>query len=84
MTDNTPVEAVISDALERLRSAVAAREASLAATPDEAQLSERLSSLEREKSRLETELEELRAKRDKDVAALDELIAQLKPLIEEV
>lgn len=84
MTDSTPVEAVISDAIERLRSAVAAREAALAATPDEAQLSERLVSLEREKSRLENELEELRQKRDKDVAALDELIAQLKPLIEEV
>ena len=84
MTENTPIEAVISDALERLRSAVAAREASLAATPDEAQLNERLTSLEREKSRLENELEELRQKRDKDVAALDELIAQLKPLIEEV
>lgn len=84
MTEDTPVEAVISDAIERLRRAVAAREASLAATPDEAQLSERLSSLERERSRLESELEQLRAKRDKDVAALDELIAQLKPLIEEV
>jgi DNA repair exonuclease SbcCD ATPase subunit len=84
MTENTPVEAVIADALERLRGAVAAREASLAATPDEAQLVERIADLEREKSRLEDELEQLRQKRDKDVAALDELIAQLKPLIEEV
>jgi ABC-type phosphate transport system auxiliary subunit len=84
MAENTPVEAVISDALERLRTALTAREAALAATPDEAQLAERLSALEREKSNLETELEQLRQKRDKDVAALDELIAQLKPLIEEV
>ncbi len=84
MTENTPVEAVIADALERLRGAIAAREASLAATPDEAQLAERIAVLEREKSRLEDELEQLRQKRDKDVAALDELIAQLKPLIEEV
>ena len=40
--------------------------------------------LEQDKAALEDELERLRAKRDKDVAALDELIAQLKPLIEEV
>jgi DNA repair exonuclease SbcCD ATPase subunit len=84
MTGRIPVDAAISDALERLRGAVAAREASLATTPDEAQLADRIAGLEREKSRLETELEQLRQKRDKDVAALDELIAQLKPLIEEV
>jgi multidrug resistance efflux pump len=84
MTENIPVEAVVAEALERLRRAVAAREASLAATPDEAQLAARIADLEREKSRLEDELEQLRLKRDKDVAALDELIAQLKPLIEEV
>jgi septal ring factor EnvC (AmiA/AmiB activator) len=84
MTENIPVEAVVAEALERLRGAVAAREASLAATPDEAQLAARIADLEREKSRLEDELEQLRQKRDKDVAALDELIAQLKPLIEEV
>ncbi len=84
MTENTPIEAEITGALERLRRAVAARVASLAATPDEAQRAERLTSLEREKSRLEAELDQLRSKRDKDVAALDELIAQLKPLIEEV
>jgi septal ring factor EnvC (AmiA/AmiB activator) len=84
MTENIPVEAVVAEALERLRRAVAAREASLAATPDEAKLAARIADLEREKSRLEDELEQLRQKRDKDVAALDELIAQLKPLIEEV
>jgi septal ring factor EnvC (AmiA/AmiB activator) len=84
MTENIPVEAVVAEALERLRRAVAAREASLAATPDEAKLAARIADLEREKSRLEEELEQLRQKRDKDVAALDELIAQLKPLIEEV
>ena len=33
---------------------------------------------------LAEELEQMRVKRDKDVAALDDLIAQLKPLIEEV
>jgi predicted nucleic acid-binding Zn-ribbon protein len=84
MTENSQVEADVTGAIERLRNALAAREAARATTPDEAQLAERLSMLEREKARLENELQELRAKRDKDVAALDELIAQLKPLIEEV
>ena len=40
--------------------------------------------VEQDKAALQDELERLRVKRDKDVAALDELIAQLKPLIEEV
>lgn len=84
MTENSQVEADVTGAIERLRNALAAREAARATTPDEAQLADRLSMLEREKARLENELQELRAKRDKDVAALDELIAQLKPLIEEV
>ena len=44
----------------------------------------RVAKLEAENAALLDELERLRDKRDKDVAALDELIAQLKPLIEEV
>jgi uncharacterized membrane protein YgcG len=84
MTEDRGWETRIALALERLRAAIAAREASLAPAPAEAPLVERLRTLEREKSRLESELEQLRQKRDKDVAALDELIAQLKPLIEEV
>lgn len=84
MTNSTPIDATISAAIERLRTAVADRDAALASTSGEAHLSDRLSGLEREKARLEAELEQLRLKRDKDVAALDELIAQLKPLIEEV
>jgi chromosome segregation ATPase len=37
-----------------------------------------------ENARLAEELAELRAKRERDVASLDELITQLKPLIAEV
>ena len=52
--------------------------------PGERALLERLAALESENAELADELERLRVKRDKDVAALDDLIAQLKPLIEEV
>ena len=52
--------------------------------PGERALRERITALESEKAELADELERLRVKRDKDVAALDDLIAQLKPLIEEV
>jgi hypothetical protein len=84
MTDTSQLDALISEALDRLRGAISAREAAAAATPEEATLVERVGELERENARLVEELESLRRKRDKDVAALDELIAQLKPLIEEV
>ena len=49
-----------------------------------AALRDRIAALESEKAELADELDRLRVKRDKDVAALDDLIAQLKPLIEEV
>ena len=84
MTDSNQLDALISQALDRLRTAITAREAAAAASPDEAALVQRVGELERENARLGEELDNLRAKRDKDVAALDELIAQLKPLIEEV
>jgi hypothetical protein len=84
MSDSKQPDALISEALDRLRTAIAAREAASAATPDEAALAGRVAELEQENARLVDELESLRHKRDKDVAALDELIAQLKPLIEEV
>ena len=51
--------------------------------PGEQALRERIATLEAEKAELAEELERLRVKRDKDVAALDDLIAQLKPLIAE-
>jgi cell division protein FtsB len=84
MTETNQLDALMSEALDRLRAAVESRERASAATPDEAALSQRVGELERENTRLVEELENLRQKRDKDVAALDELIAQLKPLIEEV
>ncbi len=74
MTDTSQLETRLSEALERLRGAIAARAAAeRAPSEDTATLHERIA-----------ELAHLRAKREKDVAALDELITQLKPLIEEV
>jgi DNA repair exonuclease SbcCD ATPase subunit len=84
MSQISQLEDQISKALGRLRSSLAARDAALAAQPDERELLERVAKLESENASLKNELERLREKRDKDVAALDELIAQLKPLIEEV
>jgi hypothetical protein len=84
MSQITELEVQLAEALDRLRSALAARDASAAARPDERALRDRIAALEAEKAELADELERLRAKRDKDVAALDDLIAQLKPLIEEV
>jgi ABC-type phosphate transport system auxiliary subunit len=83
MSQINQIEVQIAEALNRLR---------LASMPglakgenrDVAALHLRLAELEKEKANLAGELESLRAKRDKDVAALDDLIAQLKPLIEEV
>lgn len=75
----------IAEALGRLRSSIAAREAAVsAARTDGPDLRARIAALEAENAGLQDELERLRIKRDKDVAALDDLIAQLKPLIEEV
>jgi hypothetical protein len=84
MSQITDLEAQLSEALDRLRSALAAREAAAAPRPDERALHDRIAALEAEKAELSDELGRLRVKRDKDVAALDDLIAQLKPLIEEV
>ena len=84
MSQITQLQAQLSDALDALRSALNAREASFAAQPGESELRERIATLEAEKAELADELEQLRIKRDKDVAALDDLIAQLKPLIAEV
>lgn len=76
------LEHQIAEALDRLRTAVVNRKA--AAGAGDRSTADRIGELEREKAALAGELERLRAKRDLDVAALDELIAQLKPLIEEV
>jgi hypothetical protein len=84
MSQITDLEAQLAVALDRLRSAIAARDAAAAPQPDERALVDRIDALERDKAELADELERLRVKRDKDVAALDDLIAQLKPLIEEV
>jgi hypothetical protein len=84
MSQITQLEAQLTEALDRLRSALAARAAAAVPQPGERALLERLAALESENAELADELERLRVKRDKDVAALDDLIAQLKPLIEEV
>ena len=47
------------------------------------QSGETAEALQRENSELRRQLAELGAMREKDVATLDDLIAQLKPLIEE-
>jgi predicted nucleic acid-binding Zn-ribbon protein len=84
MSQITQLEAQLAGALDRLRSAIAAKSVAAAPQPDERALRDRIAALEKEKAELGDELERLRVKRDKDVAALDDLIAQLKPLIEEV
>ena len=84
MSQITDLEAQLAEAFDRLRNALAARAAAAQPQPGERALKERISALESEKANLAEELERLRVKRDKDVAALDDLIAQLKPLIEEV
>jgi hypothetical protein len=81
MTQFSQLEAMLAEALDRLRAAVTARGA---APSDDRSLRDRVAALEAERAALADELERLRVKRDKDVAALDDLIAQLKPLIEEV
>ncbi len=84
MSQITQLQSQLAEALDRLRSALAARDAAATPQPDEKALRDRVAVLEKEKAELADELEQLRVKRDKDVAALDDLIAQLKPLIEEV
>jgi hypothetical protein len=84
MSQITQLEAQLTEALDRLRSVLAARDAAAVPQPDQQALRDRIAALEGEKAELADELDRLRVKRDKDVAALDDLIAQLKPLIEEV
>lgn len=84
MTETSSIDARIASAIGRIRAALDARAAARAPTPDNAAAAERIKALEAANAELVEELERLRIKRDKDVAALDELIAQLKPLIEEV
>jgi predicted nucleic acid-binding Zn-ribbon protein len=84
MTLTNAIDDRVSAALGRLKAAIAAREAAFRPDPELAALQSRIQALEAENAELHDELERLRQKRDKDVAALDELIAQLKPLIEEV
>lgn len=84
MTQTSPIDARLASAIGRIRAALDARDAARAPDPDAEALTARIRTLEAENAELVEELERLRAKRDKDVAALDELIAQLKPLIEEV
>jgi uncharacterized coiled-coil DUF342 family protein len=83
MSQISDLEVDIAAALDRLRSAIAARAAAARPLPEQQALLDRIAALEDEKSELAEELEQLRIKRDKDVAALDDLIAQLKPLIQE-
>ena len=84
MAQSGGIEERIAAAVGRLRAALNARDAAAAPDPDLEALHARIRELEQDKAALQDELERLRVKRDKDVAALDELIAQLKPLIEEV
>jgi hypothetical protein len=82
MSQVNQLEIQFARALDRLREAIANRGAS-APGPEAGPLRDRVTSLENDKAKLLQELVAIRAKRDKDVAALDDLISQLKPLIEE-
>jgi uncharacterized coiled-coil DUF342 family protein len=76
------LEIQFARALDRLREAIATR-APAGEGPEAEHLRQRVAALENDKAKLLEELVSIRAKRDKDVAALDQLITQLKPLIEE-
>jgi hypothetical protein len=82
MSQVNQLEIQFARALDRLRDAIASRGFG-GPSPDATPLRERVASLENDKAKLLQELVSIRGKRDKDVAALDDLIAQLKPLIEE-
>jgi hypothetical protein len=79
------LELQFTKALDRIRAAVASPGGRAGEGDDEAPepLRQKVASLENDKAKLLDELVSIRAKRDKDVAALDDLISQLKPLIEE-
>ncbi|HMQ94850.1 MAG TPA: hypothetical protein PKA33_21025 [Amaricoccus sp.] len=83
MSQISELENRFTVALNRLRAGIEDRPKP-AAAPADASLARRVEELEKERVALNAELERLREKRDRDVAHLDELIAQLKPLIEEV
>lgn len=83
MSQISELENRFTVALNRLRAGIEDRPKP-AAAPTDAALARRVEELEKERVALNAELERLREKRDRDVAHLDELIAQLKPLIEEV
>lgn len=84
MSQIAEFENQLAAAFDRLRAAMArGGSANTNAEVDSDSLRARISDLETEKAGLASQLSGLRSKRDKDVAALDELIAQLKPLIEE-
>ena len=84
MSQISELEVQLAEAIDRLRSALAAKAAAARPQPAQQALLDRVAALEAEKADLADELGRLRVKRDKDVAALDDLIAQLKPLIAEV
>ena len=81
MTQIDQLEIELAKGLDRLRAALAT--SSEKGHSSEGPLKAKVSSLENDKSRLLEELVAVRSKRDRDVAALDDLISQLKPLIEE-
>lgn len=83
MSQISQIEVQIATALDRLRVAMV-RSGTSNEARDGGGGDARLAQLEADKAGLLEELDSLRSKRDKDVAALDDLIAQLKPLIEEV
>jgi hypothetical protein len=83
MSQISQLENRFTVALNRLRAAIDDRPAAPAAGTPDASLAGRVEELEKERIALNAELERLREKRDRDVAHLDELIAQLKPLIDE-
>ncbi len=74
----------INDLAERLHAALARIEAvARAADPGDANMAE-FNKLRAENETLQKNLEAFRQQRDSDVAQLDTLISQLKPLVEEV
>lgn len=82
MSQITELENQLAAAFDRLRAAIS-QGGGEGTGADDASLRARIADLETEKAGLSAQLVGMRAKRDKDVAALDELISQLKPLIEE-
>lgn len=71
----TDVSARIESAMERIRA--------VSGAGDAAPASEKMRKLTRENEVLQGQLNELKSQRDSDLAELDGLVAQLKPLIGE-